>query len=120
MAPKVNNKKGMASSTHRNKLLGTPNVVPHPFKDLILRPPYREIRYTVSGLNSRARFPREKQIDEEVIDYTPRYDPKGLDVTMTKEPAGIHGPMLSISERNVHIDNVLSNLLYANAAVEDE
>ncbi|MCD7451282.1 hypothetical protein HAX54_010635 [Datura stramonium] len=26
------------------------------------------------------------QIDEEVVDYRPWYDPKGLDVTKTKEP----------------------------------
>ncbi|MCD7473202.1 hypothetical protein HAX54_014858 [Datura stramonium] len=35
----------------------------------------------------------------------PRYDSKGLDVTKTKEPKGIHGLVLSISERNMRIDN---------------
>ncbi|MCD7463067.1 hypothetical protein HAX54_049884 [Datura stramonium] len=52
----------------------------------------------------------EQQIDEEVIDYRPRYDPKGLDVMKMKESEGIHGPVLSINERNAHIDNVLSHL----------
>ncbi|MCD7462478.1 hypothetical protein HAX54_048633, partial [Datura stramonium] len=35
---------------------------------------------------------------------------KGLDTIKTKEPEGIHGTMLSISERSPHIDNVLSHL----------
>ncbi|MCD9640229.1 hypothetical protein HAX54_025411, partial [Datura stramonium] len=94
-----------------NRLLGTLNIDPHVIKDLILRPPYREIGHTLSGPNSVASpFLREQQIDEEVVDYRPWYDPKGLDVTKMKEPECIHGPVLSISERNARIDNVLSHL----------
>ncbi|MCE3051122.1 hypothetical protein HAX54_048939 [Datura stramonium] len=33
---------------------------------------------------------REQQIYEKVVDYRPRYDPKGIDVTKTTEPKGIH------------------------------
>ncbi|MCD9646245.1 hypothetical protein HAX54_035934 [Datura stramonium] len=38
------------------------------------------------------------------------YDLTGLDVPKTKEPKGIHDPVLSISECNVRIDNVLRHL----------
>ncbi|MCD9639574.1 hypothetical protein HAX54_024190, partial [Datura stramonium] len=37
------------------------------------------------------------QIDEDIVDYRPWYNPKGLDVTKKKESKVIHGPMLSIS-----------------------
>ncbi|MCE2055487.1 hypothetical protein HAX54_042728 [Datura stramonium] len=50
------------------------------------------------------------QIDEEVVDYRPWYDPKGLDMTKTKELEDIHGLVLSISEHKVHIDSVLNHL----------
>ncbi|MCE3051283.1 hypothetical protein HAX54_049327, partial [Datura stramonium] len=34
----------------------------------------------------------------------------GIDVTKTKDPKGIHGPVLSISECNARFDNMLSHL----------
>ncbi|MCD7467437.1 hypothetical protein HAX54_004861 [Datura stramonium] len=40
----------------------------------------------------------------------PRYDPKGRDVTKTKDPEGIHGSVLSIGECHARFDNILSNL----------
>ncbi|MCD7455254.1 hypothetical protein HAX54_027513 [Datura stramonium] len=53
---------------------------------------------------------RGRQIKEEVVDYRPRYDPKGIDVTKIQDPDGIHGPVLSISEHHERIDNMLSHL----------
>ncbi|MCD9643008.1 hypothetical protein HAX54_030106 [Datura stramonium] len=32
-----------------NRFLGTSNIDPQSLKDLLLRPPYREIRHTLSG-----------------------------------------------------------------------
>ncbi|MCE0481358.1 hypothetical protein HAX54_039040 [Datura stramonium] len=48
--------------------------------------------------------------DKEVVDYRPRYDPKGIDITKTKNPEGIHGPVLSISECHAQTDNILSHI----------
>ncbi|MCD9642537.1 hypothetical protein HAX54_029392, partial [Datura stramonium] len=53
---------------------------------------------------------RLKKVEEEEVDYRPRYDPKGLHVTKTKELKGIYHPVLPISKRNACIDNVLSHL----------
>ncbi|MCE3050421.1 hypothetical protein HAX54_047183 [Datura stramonium] len=50
------------------------------------------------------------RIDEEVVDYRPQYDQKGIDVMKTTEPDSLHHPGMSISKRNSHIDNVLSHL----------
>ncbi|MCD7455115.1 hypothetical protein HAX54_027019 [Datura stramonium] len=50
------------------------------------------------------------KIEEEVVDYRPRYDPKGIDVTKTKDPEGIHGPLISISEHHTRFDNMLIHL----------
>ncbi|MCD7472486.1 hypothetical protein HAX54_013736 [Datura stramonium] len=36
---------------------------------------------------------------------------RGIDVTKTQEPKGINGPVLSVNERNVRIDNMLSHLV---------
>ncbi|MCD9643153.1 hypothetical protein HAX54_030330 [Datura stramonium] len=47
---------------------------------------------------------------EEEVDYSPRHDPKGLDVTKTKEHEGLDGLVLSISEYNACIDNILSHM----------
>ncbi|MCD7460540.1 hypothetical protein HAX54_043731 [Datura stramonium] len=56
------------------------------------------------------QFFRSHQIEEEVVDYRPMYDLKGIDVTKTKDPEGIHGPFLSIGERHVRLNNMLSHL----------
>ncbi|MCD7454179.1 hypothetical protein HAX54_023893 [Datura stramonium] len=50
------------------------------------------------------------QIDEEVAGYRQCYDLKGLDVTKIKDPKGIHGPVLSIIERSMCTNNILSHL----------
>ncbi|MCE0482452.1 hypothetical protein HAX54_041242 [Datura stramonium] len=47
---------------------------------------------------------------EEEADYRLAYDPRGIDVTKTKEPEGINGPVLSVNECNARIDNMLSHL----------
>ncbi|MCD7465347.1 hypothetical protein HAX54_001073 [Datura stramonium] len=73
-----------------------PSIDTYPFKDLILRPPYREIRHTLSGPN---------------LVVKPWYDSKGLDVMKMEELKGIHSPVLSISERNTRINNILSHLV---------
>ncbi|MCD7458099.1 hypothetical protein HAX54_037173, partial [Datura stramonium] len=44
-----------------------------------------------------------------MTDYRPQYDPKGIDMTKTKELEGIHGPVLSISKHNARKYNVLSH-----------
>ncbi|MCD7468293.1 hypothetical protein HAX54_006338, partial [Datura stramonium] len=56
------------------------------------------------------QFLRLQQIEEEVVYYRQRYGPKGLDVSKIKEPKGIHGPVLSISDRNARIDYIRSYL----------
>ncbi|MCE3051335.1 hypothetical protein HAX54_049532 [Datura stramonium] len=62
-------------------------------------------RFYFGGLLTR--FLRGHQIEEEVMDYRPRYDQKGIDVTKTKDPKGIHGLVLSIGEFHAQIDNML-------------
>ncbi|MCE3051285.1 hypothetical protein HAX54_049330, partial [Datura stramonium] len=52
---------------------------------------------------------RGHQNEEEEVDYRPIYDPRGIDVTKTKEPEGVYGPVLSINEPNARIDNMLSH-----------
>ncbi|MCE3051124.1 hypothetical protein HAX54_048948 [Datura stramonium] len=49
-------------------------------------------------------------IEEEEADYRPAYNPRGIDVTKTKEPEDINGPVLSVNERNARIENLLSHL----------
>ncbi|MCD7470964.1 hypothetical protein HAX54_011217 [Datura stramonium] len=50
-----------------------------------------------------------------------QYDPKGLDVTKTKQFEGIHGPVLSMSERNARIDNIFESLVrHTNIVTKDE
>ncbi|MCE3216542.1 hypothetical protein HAX54_006842 [Datura stramonium] len=56
------------------------------------------------------RFLRGHDIEEEEADYRPVYDPRGIDVTETKEPEGINGPVLSVNKHNTQIDNMLSHL----------
>ncbi|MCD7454060.1 hypothetical protein HAX54_023377 [Datura stramonium] len=64
-------------------------------------------RFSFKGLLNR--FLRVQQVEEEEVDYRPRYGPKGLDVTKTKESEGLHDPVLFINE-HARIDNVLSHL----------
>lgn len=56
------------------------------------------------------QFLRGYHSAEKEVDYRPRYDPRGIDVMKTKDPEGIHGPVLSINKRNTQIDNILSHL----------
>ncbi|MCD9640840.1 hypothetical protein HAX54_026545 [Datura stramonium] len=65
-------------------------------------------RFSFGGFLTR--FLRAKKVEEEEADYRPWHDPKGLDVTKTKEPEIQHNLVLSISERNAHINNILSHL----------
>ncbi|MCD9643983.1 hypothetical protein HAX54_031895, partial [Datura stramonium] len=55
------------------------------------------------------RFLRGHDIEEESY-YRSSYDPRGVDVTKTKEPEGINSPVFSINERNTRIDNMLIHL----------
>ncbi|MCD7457650.1 hypothetical protein HAX54_035682 [Datura stramonium] len=50
-------------------------------------------------------------IEKEEADYRPSYDPRGVDVTKTKEPEGINGPVLTVNKHNARIDNMLSHLV---------
>ncbi|MCD9644551.1 hypothetical protein HAX54_032832 [Datura stramonium] len=128
MAPKVNKGKGMASLSHGIK--GQVELKKHPVrmqachhnrqgfigsigsrskKDVLRMARVKKgQRFSFGGLLTQIL--REQQIDEAAVDYRPRYDPKGLDVTKKKELDYIHGLVLSISERNACIDNVLSYL----------
>ncbi|MCD7465602.1 hypothetical protein HAX54_001610 [Datura stramonium] len=47
-----------------NRLLGTPHVDPQPFINIVKKPPYRDIRYTLCGPNSVARF--KESLDDDV------------------------------------------------------
>ncbi|MCD7463617.1 hypothetical protein HAX54_050944 [Datura stramonium] len=50
------------------------------------------------------RILRGHQIKKEEADYRLVYDPRGIDVTKTKEPKDIHGLVLSINECNAWIE----------------
>ncbi|MCE5166009.1 hypothetical protein HAX54_013994, partial [Datura stramonium] len=50
------------------------------------------------------------KVEEEEVDYKPRYDPKGLEVIKTKDPEGLYSLVLSISEKNGRTNNILSHL----------
>ncbi|MCD7454827.1 hypothetical protein HAX54_026170 [Datura stramonium] len=108
MAHKVNKEKGVASSSHGNK--GSRGTQEAPMEDSSI-PIWRNYTYSQwTEFDRKVGPPLTVQIDEEVVDYRPRYDPEGIDVTKTKDPKGIHGSVLSISERNACINNVLSHL----------
>ncbi|MCE0480638.1 hypothetical protein HAX54_037664, partial [Datura stramonium] len=47
---------------------------------------------------------------QEEAAYRPAYDPRGVDVTKTKELEDINGLVLTVNERNARIDNILSHL----------
>ncbi|MCD7462704.1 hypothetical protein HAX54_049138 [Datura stramonium] len=49
------------------------------------------------------------QIEEELVDYWDRYDPKEIDVINTKDPEGIHGPVLSIDEEQARVESDLES-----------
>ncbi|MCD7470337.1 hypothetical protein HAX54_010113 [Datura stramonium] len=42
--------------------------------------------------------------------YRTRYDPKGVDVTITKDLEGIYSPVPSLGERHASFDNMPSHL----------
>ncbi|MCD9559846.1 hypothetical protein HAX54_018170, partial [Datura stramonium] len=48
------------------------------------------------GLLTRIR--RGHQIEEEKVDYRPTYNPRGIDVTKTKDPEGVHDLVISVNE----------------------
>ncbi|MCD7468478.1 hypothetical protein HAX54_006725 [Datura stramonium] len=54
-------------------------------------------RFGFGGLLTR--FLKGHQIEEKVVYFRPRYDPKRIDVTNTADPEVIHGPVLSIKEQ---------------------
>ncbi|MCD7472484.1 hypothetical protein HAX54_013733, partial [Datura stramonium] len=43
-----------------NRLLGTPHVDPQPFFKIVKKPPYRDIRNTLCGPNSVAKWTRHQ------------------------------------------------------------
>ncbi|MCE0482447.1 hypothetical protein HAX54_041237 [Datura stramonium] len=49
-----------------NRLLGTPHVDPQSFVNIVKKPPYRDIRHTLCGSNSVARWTRHQQFGERV------------------------------------------------------
>ncbi|MCD7468395.1 hypothetical protein HAX54_006503 [Datura stramonium] len=124
MAPIFNKGKGVASLSHGNKRSRGTQEVPMENASMPQQPPrnyglcwvtkqedvthvMRERECLVFVLmTGRPVNVGEQQIDEEVIDYRPRYDPNGLDMSKIKDPEGIHGLVLSNSKRNVRIDAV--------------
>ncbi|MCD9639224.1 hypothetical protein HAX54_023606 [Datura stramonium] len=119
-----------------NRLLGTPNVDPQPFVNIVKEPPYKYIRHTLCGPNSVARWSRHQQFEYHVsfsyahmsrearvwlkivcaclvfakhVNHMTRE--RGIDVTKTKEPEGVNSPVLSVNEHNAQIDNMLSHLV---------
>ncbi|MCD7446268.1 hypothetical protein HAX54_050989 [Datura stramonium] len=58
------------------------------------------------------RFLRGHQIEEEEVDYIPVYDPRGVGLTKTKKPEGVHGLVLSINEHNAQTGNMLSHMYH--------
>ncbi|MCD9645769.1 hypothetical protein HAX54_034955, partial [Datura stramonium] len=90
-------------------MIGMPINVDLFIKDVLIRERVNKgQRYNFGGLLTR--FLRGHQIDEEVVDCRPYYDPKEIDVTKTKDLESIYGLVLSISERYAHINNVLSHI----------
>ncbi|MCE0480809.1 hypothetical protein HAX54_037940, partial [Datura stramonium] len=102
MAPKTSKEKGVASSRHGNKRSKGTQEVPNEDARMPPQPPRhyglrwvmekdvlrrarvkKGKRFSFGGL--LAQYMRLQWIDEEVVDYRPRYDPKGLDV-MKMEP----------------------------------
>ncbi|MCD7467943.1 hypothetical protein HAX54_005651, partial [Datura stramonium] len=45
----------------RDQIIVEPNVDPQPFIDMVNKPPYRNIRHTLCGPNSVARWTRHQQ-----------------------------------------------------------
>ncbi|KAH0645580.1 hypothetical protein KY284_033464 [Solanum tuberosum] len=94
-----------------NELLGTPNCDPDEFNGLKDKPPYRDIRHTLCGVESTARC---GGIEEEAVDISVVYHPdltgKLVDVTPTKALDPSHGPVLSAQERQARDDNVMARM----------
>ncbi|MCE3049373.1 hypothetical protein HAX54_044722, partial [Datura stramonium] len=88
-------------------MTGRPVNIDVIIKGLLTRERVKSQRFRFGGLLTQ--FLREQQINEDLIDYRPWYDPKGPDLMRTKELKVIHGPVLSLNECNACIDNVLSH-----------
>ncbi|MCD7451886.1 hypothetical protein HAX54_013810, partial [Datura stramonium] len=63
----------------------------------------------VVASSSQDLISESEKVEEEEVNYRMLYDPKELDVIKTKKTESMHGPVLFISELNVHIDNILSH-----------
>ncbi|MCD9643798.1 hypothetical protein HAX54_031497 [Datura stramonium] len=50
-----------------NKVLGTPNVDPQPFVDMVKKPLYRNIRHILCGPNSVARWALHQQLGMKML-----------------------------------------------------
>ncbi|MCD9641115.1 hypothetical protein HAX54_027032 [Datura stramonium] len=109
MAPNVSKGKGVASSSHGSKRARRTSEEDH--KDVRMAP--RLLRHY--GLH---------WIMKQEADYRPAYDPKGIDVTKTKEPEGINDPVLFVNKRNAQSDNIIGlgfeEPLDDDVATEDE
>ncbi|MCD9638708.1 hypothetical protein HAX54_022844 [Datura stramonium] len=108
MAPKASRGKGVASSSHENKRYRLGQETPNEDARMQPQPPKcyglhwfmeqeegvdkdkGEKRQRLSFGGFLTQFLRGHQIDEEVVNYRPWYDPKGIDVKKKKKPEGIH------------------------------
>ncbi|KAH0754921.1 hypothetical protein KY290_025191 [Solanum tuberosum] len=119
-----------------NELLGTPNCDPDEFNNLKDKPLYRDIRHTLCGVDSIARWERSKDtgrhitlnfanfnyvatakhegIEEEAVDMTVAYHPnltgKLVDVTRSKALDTSHGHVLSAQDRQARDDSVMARM----------
>ncbi|KAH0655825.1 hypothetical protein KY285_030707 [Solanum tuberosum] len=106
-----------------NELLGTPNCDPGEFNNLKDKPPYMDIRHTLCGVDSTARwerrglithFLRAEGIEEEIVDIIVAYHPdltgKLVDVTRTKVLDTSHRHVLSAQERQARDDSVMARM----------
>ncbi|MCD9637549.1 hypothetical protein HAX54_020884 [Datura stramonium] len=77
MVPKFSKIKGMNSSSHGTKRSRMGQEAQNKDASMTQQPPRR---YRLCWVMEQ----EEQQIDKEVVNFGPRYDPKGLDVTKTK------------------------------------
>ncbi|MCD7450681.1 hypothetical protein HAX54_007967 [Datura stramonium] len=123
MAPKVNKGKGVASSSHGSKRARRPsedehenvNMAPPPLRRYGLRWSHGKDRILTLGLGFMFNAPVDCNLN------------MGVDVTKTKEPEGIDGPVLTVNERNARIDNMFIHLygmqmlqLRMNGVIEEQ
>ncbi|MCD7472776.1 hypothetical protein HAX54_014138, partial [Datura stramonium] len=114
-----------------NRLLGTPNVDSQPLVNIVKKPPIETLDILFVSLTQLQETGKNVthvtwkrvclvyalttgmpiNMGEEEVDYRPVYDPRGIDVTKTKELEGVNGPVLSVNEHNARIDNMLSHLI---------